>query len=89
MAAGAIDIAAIDAVTFSLIARYQPARIVDIRVLGFTERVAGLPFITSARTSAADLAALRRGLAALFAAPLLADIRDKLLLAGCSFPPES
>ena len=87
--AGTIDIAAIDAVTYALIARYQPARVAEIRVLGFTDRVAGLPFITSAQTSGSDLAALCRALVKLFVEPDLAATRARLLLTGCSFPPES
>jgi ABC-type phosphate/phosphonate transport system substrate-binding protein len=86
---GTIDIAAIDAVTYALVARYQPARVAETRVLGFTESVAGLPFITSTQTSASDLAALRRALTKLFAEPELADTRARLLLSGCSFPPAS
>ncbi len=89
VSAGTIDIAAIDAVTYALIARYQPARVADIRMLGFTDRVAGLPFITGAQTSGSDLAALRRALVKLFSEPELAPTRAGLLLTGCSFPPES
>jgi ABC-type phosphate/phosphonate transport system substrate-binding protein len=86
---GAIDIAAIDAVTFALIARDQPGRVAAVRVLGFTDPVAGLPFITSARTPARQLAALRRALARLVTDPELEVTRARLLLIGCSFPPAS
>jgi ABC-type phosphate/phosphonate transport system substrate-binding protein len=86
VSAGTIDIAAIDAVTYALIARYQPARVADLRVLGFTQSVAGLPFITAIDTSPDQVARLRRGLERAFADPGLADIRQKLLLADCVFP---
>jgi ABC-type phosphate/phosphonate transport system substrate-binding protein len=89
VAAGTIDIAAIDAVTFALIGRYQPGRVAGLRILGFTDRVAGLPFITSASTPAPQRAALRRALEAVFFDPALKDTRARLLLTGCSFPSDS
>jgi ABC-type phosphate/phosphonate transport system substrate-binding protein len=86
VAARAVDIAAIDAVTYALITRYQPSRVAGLRVLGFTEGVAGLPFITTIDTSPDQLARLQRGLARAFGDPDLAEIRQKLLLADCAFP---
>jgi ABC-type phosphate/phosphonate transport system substrate-binding protein len=89
LADGAIDIAAIDAVTFALIARYQPRRVAAVRVLGFTDPVPGLPLITGIDTPAAQLSALRLALERLFADPALERTRERLLLTGCSFPPLS
>jgi ABC-type phosphate/phosphonate transport system substrate-binding protein len=89
VAAGTVDIAAIDAVTFALIGRYQPGRVAALRVIGFTDRIAGLPLVTSISASASERAALRRALQAVFADPSLNDTRARLLLTGCSFPSES
>lgn len=59
VADGSIDIAAIDAVTYALIARHQPDRVAGVRVLAFTEAVAGLPFITGIDTSPDQMKRLR------------------------------
>jgi ABC-type phosphate/phosphonate transport system substrate-binding protein len=85
-AAGRIDVAAIDAVTFALIARYQPGRVADVRVLGFTAPVPGLPLVTSIGTPAHRIQALRRGLARLAAEPDLDALRQRLLIKGFSSP---
>jgi ABC-type phosphate/phosphonate transport system substrate-binding protein len=89
VAAGGIDVAAIDAVTFALIARHQPERVAAVRVLGFTQPVPGLPLVTSIRTSAPQLQGLRRALARLAAAPGLDALRRRLLINGYSSPPLS
>jgi ABC-type phosphate/phosphonate transport system substrate-binding protein len=75
---GAADIAAIDCITFAHIKRFDPARLAGIRVMGETMKGPGLPLITSAQTSDADLAALRRALHAAAADASLADVRDVL-----------
>jgi ABC-type phosphate/phosphonate transport system substrate-binding protein len=57
---GRADIAAIDAISLAL----QPASVRDaVRIIGWTEPAPGLPFITSAATSDADLLILRTTLA--------------------------
>jgi ABC-type phosphate/phosphonate transport system substrate-binding protein len=86
VAAGAIDVAAIDAVTYALIARYQPGRVWKLRVLCFTEPVPGLPLITSVQTPAAQLLGLRRAFARLMEDPRLDALRRRLLLKGFSTP---
>jgi hypothetical protein len=81
--------ASIDAVTFALIGRYQPGRVAALRIIGFADRVAGLPLVTSISTPAPRRAALRRALEAVFSDPNLKDTRARLLLTGCSFPSDS
>ena len=56
------DIAAIDCVTFALLARYQPQALAGLTVIGKTTSTAGLPLITSRKTSARGLNALRTAL---------------------------
>lgn len=74
---GDADIAAIDCVTFAL--AEDAGRTAGLRVLGQSEKVPGLPFITSVRTTEAELASLRRALAEVLqndtAAPALAAMR--------------
>jgi ABC-type phosphate/phosphonate transport system substrate-binding protein len=47
VAAGEADIAAIDAVTFALLQRIEPQLTAQVRVIGKTAQVPGLPYITS------------------------------------------
>jgi ABC-type phosphate/phosphonate transport system substrate-binding protein len=89
VAEGAIDIAAIDAVTYALIARYQSTRVSALRVLGFTAPVPGLPLITSLDMPVSQLPGLRRALEKLVSDPTLEGNRERLLLTGISFPPLS
>lgn len=70
------DIAAIDCVTFALLARYQPQALAGLTVIGETKSTPGLPLITSAKTSDRELKALRTALGEIareetIAAPLL------------------
>ncbi len=79
VAAGTADIAAIDAVSFALARRHEPA-VETLRVLGLTPPTPGLPFITAMRPDeevARISAAVSAGIDALDAAA-----RDRLLLTG-------
>ncbi|WP_395490413.1 phosphate/phosphite/phosphonate ABC transporter substrate-binding protein [Cedecea davisae] len=82
--AGAGDIAAIDAVTWALVSQHEPERVQGLAVIGTTSRVPGLPMITSAQTSAEDLAALRRALKRLVSEPEWREIREALLITDFS-----
>jgi ABC-type phosphate/phosphonate transport system substrate-binding protein len=82
--AGAIDVAAIDAVTFALISRHQPARVANVRVLGFTEPVPGLPLIASRHRSAREIEGLRHALTRLAVDPQVDRLRRRLLIKGFS-----
>jgi ABC-type phosphate/phosphonate transport system substrate-binding protein len=87
--AGKADVAAIDCVTFGLIARHAPAEVQGIRVLCASATAPGLPYVTTAATSAADVQRLRDGIAAAFADPSLEETRAALRLDGCEILPRS
>lgn len=61
---GAVDLAAIDVVTLTLLADLVPAKIERLRVLTHTALMPGLPLITAANTTDTDLTRLQRALAA-------------------------
>lgn len=79
---GAADIAAIDCVSHASFARARPDALRGLRVVGATNAAPGLPLITSAATSADELAALRRAVAAVFDDAALDDVRAALFLGG-------
>ena len=86
---GKADVATIDCVTFALIARNAPKEVQGIRVLRASATAPGLPYVTAADTSDADVARLQAGIAAAFADPALAKIRAALRLDGCEILPRS
>lgn len=59
---GEADIAAIDCVSWALLMRDFPKELSGLRTIGHTASVPDLPVITSAKTSAETLSALRDGL---------------------------
>ena len=79
---GEADLAAIDCVTYALLARHAPAELEGARVIAQTPSAPGLPYVTSATVSADEVAALRRGLAGALADARLAAVRQTLLLEG-------
>lgn len=81
---GRADVCAVDCVTWALLARYRPSALTGLRVLAFTERMPGLPFVTAGDCSDASLDAIRRGLGRAFARPGLAETRESLLICGLS-----
>lgn len=82
VAEGQVDVAAIDSVTFGLLARHAPQEIVRVRVLAETPGGPGLPLITRSDTTDTELCALRAALAAAIEEPGLAEAREGLGLAG-------
>ena len=89
VAGGSADVAAIDCVTWAHLQRFRPETAKHLRVLMWTVRSPGLPFITSARTDAATHAALRRALDAVARDPALRDVRGELMLDGFNALPAS
>ncbi|MCW6507653.1 phosphate/phosphite/phosphonate ABC transporter substrate-binding protein [Lichenifustis flavocetrariae] len=57
------DVAAIDAVTLSLIARAFPDEVAGLKVIAYTDPAPGLPFITAPEMPETDVAKLRQALA--------------------------
>lgn len=79
---GAADIAAIDCVTLAGLRRRQPDLLRGLHVVASTAPAPGLPLVTSAATTAADLAALRMALHAACSDPAAADAREALFIGG-------
>lgn len=78
VASGAIDVAAIDSVTYDLIARDHPEIVKKTRILAYSPPSPGLPLITSKEADDARLASLRSALLRLFAAPQDDKLRQAL-----------
>lgn len=79
---GRADIAAIDAVTFALLAHHRPSSVEALRVIGRSAAAPGLPFITRGAASDQEVERLRHALAETFAEPALGEARQALLIAG-------
>jgi ABC-type phosphate/phosphonate transport system substrate-binding protein len=87
--AGQADVAALDCVTFALIARAAPEEVDGIRVLCASATAPGLPYVTAASTASADVQRLQAGILAAFADPSLAETRAALALDGCEILPRA
>lgn len=83
------DLAAIDCVTYGLMARHQPAAVAGLRVLGESEPAPGLPYVTRGGADDALLARLREGLQQAVGDPDLDAARSVLGLAGVELLPLS
>lgn len=88
VARGEADVAAVDCVTFGNLARFAPDLVAGVRILAETAKTPGLPLITRADASDADLALLRRALTDFAADPATARVRDALGLDGFVVLPE-
>jgi ABC-type phosphate/phosphonate transport system substrate-binding protein len=60
VAEGSADIAAIDCVTFGLVAHYRPRDIAGLRIIAETAASPAIPFVTSVHTAPPLIEALRR-----------------------------
>jgi len=89
VASGAADVCTIDCVTHTMLARYRPAAVANLRVLGETVTAPGLPYVTRADAGDDLLKRLRAALAAALADPELAAARELLLIAGAEVLPEA
>lgn len=87
VAAGQADLAAIDCVSFALIARVAPREVAGLRVLRASAAAPSLPYVTTASTDAATVGRLQAGILAACADPALADARRALLIEGCEILP--
>lgn len=77
---GAADIAAIDAISFAVFHRYEPASVAGLRIVAITPESPTLPFVTARATAPETVAALREALFATLADPALEAARDALFL---------
>ena len=82
VAAGAADVAAIDAVCWALAERHEPEAVAKVRVIARSPAAPGLPLITARTTSDATLSALRDALMAAVTETTLAEAREALFLTG-------
>jgi ABC-type phosphate/phosphonate transport system substrate-binding protein len=82
VASGHADLAAIDCVTFGLIARFRPALASRVAVIAESPRSPGLPFVMSARLPASTRAVVREALFEALDDAKLADARAALRLTG-------
>ena len=80
VAEGRAGLAAIDCVTFELLARHRPSAVAGLRILAWSERAPGLPYVTRATAGRDVVSRLREGLRAALADPALAGARQALLL---------
>ncbi len=82
VAEGRAGLAAIDCVTFELLARHRPSAVAGLRILAWSEQAPGLPYVTRAKAGQDVVGRLREGLRAALADPALAEARQALLLCG-------
>ena len=82
VASGAADVAAIDGVTYALLARHRPAALAGTRVLARTAAAPAPPYVTRADAGEDLVLRLRAALQATLADPQLRGARDELLLDG-------
>lgn len=77
---GEADVAAIDCVTYTLLARHRPGAIECVRLLCHTPAAPGLPYITHRAADQDLLHRLRAGLEAACRDPELRDARELLMI---------
>jgi ABC-type phosphate/phosphonate transport system substrate-binding protein len=85
--AGTADIAAIDCISLAGLRRQDPALLRGLRVVGSTAAAPGLPLVTSATTSPANLGALRSALHSACIDAQAADARAALFIGGFEVVP--
>jgi ABC-type phosphate/phosphonate transport system substrate-binding protein len=83
-----VDVAAIDCVTYGLLAAYRCREIQGTRVLHRTALAASPPYVTGSSTSAETLAVIRQAVLRAMAHPSLAAVKSKLLISGIEVLPD-
>lgn len=83
-----VDVAAIDCVTYALLARYRPGEIAGTRVLHRTEHVPSPPYVTAHATPPQMLVAMRRAALRAFHHPSVAAAKRTLMLGGVRVLPD-
>jgi ABC-type phosphate/phosphonate transport system substrate-binding protein len=81
---GEADVCAVDAVCVALARRHRPELLAGLTEIARSPLVPGLPYVTAAHRPPAELARMRRAIAAAFADPQLQPAREALFLSGCS-----
>ncbi len=85
---GEVDVAAIDCVTYALLARYRPAELEGTRVIHHTDLVPAPPYVTASNADPATLAVMRQAVIAALQHPGLAETRSRLMISGVEVLPE-
>jgi ABC-type phosphate/phosphonate transport system substrate-binding protein len=85
---GRVDVAAIDCVTFALLARYRPQELQGTRVIHETDLVPAPPYVTAAGTPPDVLASMRRAVLQAFDEESLAAARSRLMISGVEILPD-
>ncbi len=80
--AGDADVAAVDCVTYALLARYRRQALCGTKVLCHTRSAPGLPYVTGPSAGVDRVQRMQRGLAAACTDPELAACREALLITG-------
>lgn len=86
IASGYADVAAIDCVTLALLSRYESESLNLLSRLCWTPATLGLPFVTSTRTSPADISKIQDGLKIISEDSKYRHLRESLLLDHFEFP---
>jgi ABC-type phosphate/phosphonate transport system substrate-binding protein len=82
IATGIADVAAIDCVSYMLAERYRPDLVQPLRIIARSPLVSGLPYVSAAGRSPAEILRLRQTLSEAIADPRLAEARMALLITG-------
>ena len=85
--AGAVHVAAIDSVTYSLLELYRPTALQGLRKLGRTHHAPGVPYVTHGGFNPATIERMRAAVFRAFADPNLQGVRQTLLLDDIEFLP--
>jgi ABC-type phosphate/phosphonate transport system substrate-binding protein len=80
IAAGEGDVTAVDCVTYAFWSRHRPDRAQRTRVLAQTPPSPSIPFVTSAKTAPATVAALRTALTRIAREPRFSGVRAGLMI---------
>lgn len=87
VAGGRADICSVDAVTHELVRRHEPTRLDGTRVLAYSPRAPGLPYIAGPRVDADERGRLRDAVFAALGDPDLGTTREALLITGAEEIP--
>lgn len=83
VASGAADVAALDAVCWHMLQKFEPETAANLKVIGWTKSYPALPFITSLDTDSETVDALRQVLQDVFSSQTEVTGFQQLAINGC------
>lgn len=89
VASGRADIAAIDCVTYGLLQRYRPATLEGTRVLCYTDRAPGIPYVVRGNLDASLRESLAASLEQVFEQPEIRRLSQAFFIDGVQRLPRS